>query len=164
MNLPFDSCYAAISELQTSALEKLKQRDRYKESGLATFKIKVLNVNKSPKIFTQECLLSTFGSDFKSIIACILEIQAERFYYKDLNVSQSFILNFRIKLICNGIVIKDEENLSNQGLKNGSQVLVIVLNETPKEIQESESRIRELETIKADTQLLSSDDGYYMQV
>lgn len=79
MNLEFDSCYAAISELQTSALEKLKQRDHYKESGLATFKIKVLNINNSLKIFTQECLLSTFGSDFKLMIASILEIQAERF-------------------------------------------------------------------------------------
>lgn len=49
-------------------------------------------------------------------------------------------------------------------MKNGSLVLVIILTETPNEVAESESKIRELESVKADTCLLSSDDDYYMQV
>lgn len=61
-------------------------------------------------------------------------------------------------------MIKDGENLSSQGLKNGSQVLAIILSETPLELQEAENQIRELEAVKADTQLLTSDDGYYMQL
>lgn len=54
--------------------------------------------------------------------------------------------------------------MSSQGLKNGSLVLAIILSETPSEVANSESKIRELESVKADTSLLSSDDGYYMQV
>lgn len=51
-----------------------------------------------------------------------------------------------------------------QGLKNGQQILAIVLSETPTEAKEAEDRILEVEAIKADTKLLASDDDRYLQV
>lgn len=70
----------------------------------------------------------------------------------------------RFKLICNGRVIHDLESLQHQGVKNGNQILALVLRETPSEVRDAETTIKELENVKADTQLLASDDGYYMQV
>lgn len=42
--------------------------------------------------------------------------------------------------------------------------MAIILNETPNEVRDSESRIRELEAVKADMNLLTADDNYYMQL
>lgn len=78
MNIPFESCFTAISELQTNALEKLKQRDRFKESGLATFKIKIINQKTTPKIITKEVKLSAFGNDLKEIIAGTINVPIDR--------------------------------------------------------------------------------------
>lgn len=56
------------------------------------------------------------------------------------------------------------ETLQCQGVKNGNQILALVLRETPSEVRDAETTVKELENVKADTQLLASDDGYYMQV
>lgn len=69
-----------------------------------------------------------------------------------------------MKLICNGRVIHDSESLQNQGVKNGNQILALVLQESPTEINKSEKLLKDIANVKADTQLLSSDDGFYMQL
>lgn len=68
-----------------------------------------------------------------------------------------------MKLICNGRVIRDNQPLSTQGVKNGSQILALILAETPKEVEQAESTAKELENLKADTSLLAADGGFYMQ-
>lgn len=85
LNLPFDACLAAVRDLQSCALENLKQRDRFKASGLATLKIKVLNASNPPKLLTQECLLSIYGADFKSSLGSALNTPADR-YIKSINL------------------------------------------------------------------------------
>lgn len=147
LNLPFDQCRAALSELQSNALEKLKQRDRFKESGLASFKIKVVIPKASPKIIAKEILLSALGLDLKDQIAGSINVSSER-----------------LKLIANGIVIKDTENLSHQGLKNGQQILAIILTETPQEVKKKEDQIKEVENTKKATNLLVSDNDEYLQL
>lgn len=79
LNLPYQYCNAAISELQTNALEKLKQRDRFKESGLATVKIKVLKESQSCRLLTKEIPLSSSTAEFKNIIAVDIDTPPERF-------------------------------------------------------------------------------------
>ncbi|XP_017786939.1 PREDICTED: NEDD8 ultimate buster 1-like [Nicrophorus vespilloides] len=142
LNMDFDACHAAISELQTNAIEKLKQRDRFKESGVATIKIKILNQNP-PKLISKEILLSTVGMNFKVLISDEVNIPIDR-----------------LKLIANGIVIKETEMLSQQGIKNGSLVLAIVLKESLTEIHENEARVKDIEKTKEDTSLLASDVSY----
>lgn len=63
-------------------------------------------------------------------------------------------------MISAGQVLKNSETLSNQKVKNGQQILAVVLSETPYEIEKNENRIKELETIKTDSQLLALDDQY----
>lgn len=70
---------------------------------------------------------------------------------------------YRVKLISNGIIIKDNDTLANQGFKLSTQVLAVALNESITNLNEDEDRAREIDTTKADTSLLALDDGY-MQV
>lgn len=85
LNIPYESCHAVILELQLNALEKLKQRGRFKESGIATVKIKMLCEGQSPKIITKELSLTSLTGDFKNSIAKDIQVPIERF------VTHSFI-------------------------------------------------------------------------
>ncbi|XP_022906282.2 NEDD8 ultimate buster 1-like [Onthophagus taurus] len=143
LQLPQQSCFAALLELQSNALEKLKQRNRFKESGLATLKIKVLKQSGTPKVIVKEVPLTMIGEEFKKSIIDEIGVPLDQ-----------------CKLISGGIVIKDLDTLGEQGIKNGSQVLAIILVESLSNIKEDENRVREIESTRADTFLLASDDGY----
>lgn len=69
----------------------------------------------------------------------------------------------RLKLICSGKVLKDNLSLESQGVKNGQQIMAIVLVETPDQVVDRENQIKELESTKTDSRLLALDDEY-MQV
>lgn len=59
--------------------------------------------------------------------------------------------------------MKDNETLENQGVKNGQQIMAIVIVESPNEVAEKETQMKELEDTKTDSRLLALDDEY-MQV
>lgn len=63
-------------------------------------------------------------------------------------------------MISAGKIISANDSLSNQGIKNGQQILAIVLIETPNEVEKNENKIKELESVKTDSQLLALDDHY----
>lgn len=79
MKIPLDLCLETLIDLQRNALENLKQKNRFQESGLATIKIKILLPNNSPKIITKELLLSMQTSDLKNIINQEVNFCAERY-------------------------------------------------------------------------------------
>lgn len=80
MKIPFDLCLETLLDLQRNALENLKQKNRFQESGLATIKIKILVPNSPPKIITKELLLSMQTSDLKNIINQEVNFCADRYY------------------------------------------------------------------------------------
>lgn len=53
--------------------------------------------------------------------------------------------------------------LGNQGVKNGHQIMAIVLVESPDQVMDKENEIKDLESTKTDSRLLALDDEY-MQV
>ncbi|XP_044749963.1 NEDD8 ultimate buster 1-like [Coccinella septempunctata] len=143
LKIDLDSCLEVLTELQESSLENLKQNTRYKESGLATLKIKVLHHQSPPKIIRKELLLTLKASDLKSLIM------------QDITVPDN-----GLKLISSGKVLADNESLLNQGVKHGNMILAIVVGDSQNEMKESEDQIKELEGIKSDSRLLASDDKY----
>lgn len=60
-------------------------------------------------------------------------------------------------------MLKDNLSLENQGVKNGQQIMAIVLVESPDQVVDRENQIKELENTKTDSRLLALDDEY-MQV
>lgn len=70
---------------------------------------------------------------------------------------------FSLKLISTGKVLKDYESLEKEGVKNGQQILAILLSESPSQVIEKENQLKDLENAKTDSKLLSMDDEY-MQV
>lgn len=75
-----------------------------------------------------------------------------------------FVFPHRLKLISNGKVIHDDKTLAEQAVKNGNLILALVLAESPTEIESAVATVKEIENVKADTQLLAtSDSDDYMQ-
>lgn len=54
-------------------------------------------------------------------------------------------------------------SLDSQGVKNGHQIMAIVLAESPDQVIDRENEIKDLENTKTDSRLLALDDEY-MQV
>lgn len=68
-----------------------------------------------------------------------------------------------MKFICSGKVLRDNLSLESQGVKNGQKIMAIVLAESPDQVINTETQIKELEDTKTDSKLLALDDEY-MQV
>ncbi|XP_076255328.1 NEDD8 ultimate buster 1-like [Rhynchophorus ferrugineus] len=143
LSLPNDMCFEVVKELQVNSLENLMQRSRFQNSGLATLKIKVVDQGKAPKLLTKEVMLSCRGNDLKQFICQDILVDLDK-----------------LKLISAGKIISANDSLFNQGIKNGQQILAIVLAETPIEVEKNENKIKELESVKTDSQLLALDDHY----
>lgn len=77
MAIPFEICLETLKELQASSLENLQQRNKFKESGLATIKIKLLNLNSPPKIISKELCLSMRTSDLKIVLLQELHLSTD---------------------------------------------------------------------------------------
>ncbi|XP_028146544.1 NEDD8 ultimate buster 1 [Diabrotica virgifera virgifera] len=143
LNIPCDICQEIIKDLQDNALENLKQKNHYKESGLATVKIKILHKNSPPRLIQKELLLSMMTNELKDLVRNEISVSSEG-----------------LKLICSGRVLNDLDSLGSQGVKNGAQMLAIILSETPTQVFQAENQIKELESVKTDSKLLALDNEY----
>lgn len=89
-----EECHAALSELQQNALEKLKQREHFKESGVATIKIKLLSGANS-KLLTKEVSLNLSAHNLKEIISTDVKVSAEKLVLSELvKIIRNLILIF----------------------------------------------------------------------
>ncbi|KAK4886374.1 hypothetical protein RN001_002645 [Aquatica leii] len=147
LGLPYDSCYSTICELQAFALDKLKQRDLYRASGIATLRIKILNQNGPSNSINYETSLKQSGDDLKRGLSERVGVQQES-----------------LKLITNGKVLQEKRSLFEQGVQNGQQILALFLSESLTDIHQEENQYKEIEAVKADTQLLASEDNDYMEL
>lgn len=68
MNIDYSTCLEVLTDLQESSVENLKQNTRYKESGLATLKIKILHQQSPAKIVRKELLLTIKAIELKTLL------------------------------------------------------------------------------------------------
>ncbi|CAH0561061.1 unnamed protein product [Brassicogethes aeneus] len=146
LNIPSGVCKEIIGQLQVVAIENLKQKNEFEKSGKATIKIKILQAQSPARIITKEILLSMRAIDLKDILS------------NDTNISMD-----RLKLISSGKVLIDGESLGSQSVKNGQNLLAIIVSETPNEVLQKEKEIKQIEDVKTDSRLLALDDNY-MQI
>ncbi|XP_066257356.1 NEDD8 ultimate buster 1-like [Euwallacea similis] len=143
LQFPLDICTDIVKELQLNSLENLKRKTQFQESGVATLKIKIVEQGKAPTILVKEVMLTCRSCDLKEIICQEIPISPEK-----------------LKLISCGKVLINTDSLITQGVKNGQQILAIVLAESLEQIQQNENKIKALETVKTDSKLLAMDDNY----
>ncbi|KAJ2941103.1 hypothetical protein O0L34_g10337 [Tuta absoluta] len=145
----------ALHELQIHSLERNKANNEFKETGLATFRIKANAPGKKPCVIKVQKKLDALAKELAAEVA------------KELEVAED-----RIKLIFNGRVLKPAPTLEAQGVKNGSQIMALVMTETPEteRLKKEETMYMEMKSTKDDAMLLSeyvddlADDDEYMKL
>lgn len=151
LGIAADSCLAALLELQQHALERLRERDHFRETGLATIKVRVPDKNPSRRIISVETKLTATVQEMQQAVASQIGVECDR-----------------IKLILSGKVLKLNSELATHGVRNGTQIMAVVLHNNPEELQAIESRHRQMEATLADAKFLASrsndSNDYYLQI
>ncbi|CAG5057851.1 unnamed protein product [Parnassius apollo] len=144
----------ALHELQLHSMDRVKANDEFKETGVATFRVKVITLKEKPKIIKIQKMLNVLGIDLINAVATELGMQGSR-----------------LKLISNGQIVKRNLNLQEQNLKNGNQLMALVLDTTPEEVKREDKMYVEMRTTRDDAALLSEyvhdvndDDDEYIKL
>ncbi|KAL4702199.1 hypothetical protein ACJJTC_002462 [Scirpophaga incertulas] len=138
LSLDTDTVLKALRELQIHSMDRFKANKDFKESGCATVRVKATKTGKKPQIIKVQKKLDVPSSELIQAVAD--EVQAT---------------SNRIKLIYNGTVLKPEETLEKQGVKNGVQIMAVIMTESPEQVEKEDRRYLEMKTTRDDALLLS---------
>ncbi|CAG7828581.1 unnamed protein product [Allacma fusca] len=152
-----DEVAECLYSLQRNALERLAERDLFKETGLSTIRLKLSGFPSSAP---------SPGND-----ATRLQINLSSMNGKDLKVEIARTIDMsenQLKLISHGKVIDENKILELQDIRNGAQVMVLFLPVTQESYKDSEDSLRQLEETKDSANYLAGysygDNMYSLQV
>ncbi|GBP42585.1 NEDD8 ultimate buster 1 [Eumeta japonica] len=132
----------ALVDLQSHSLERVKANEEFKESGVATLRVKATIPGQKPRQFNVQKKLSVPGAEVITAVGT------------EIGAAES-----RVKLIYNGRVMKPSLPLQEQGIKNGVQIMALVMAETPEEIKQEDDMYMEMKSTRDDAMLLSEYAG-----
>ncbi|RVE43543.1 hypothetical protein evm_011801 [Chilo suppressalis] len=143
----------ALRELQLHSIDRSKANAEFKETGCATFRVRATMPGEKPRVMKVQRKLEILGSELIKAVA------------DGIGVTDN-----RVKLIFNGKVINTTQTLHEQGVKNGAQIMALVMAETPEEVKKEDTMYMEMKTTRDDAMLLSEcvddfdDDDEYMKL
>ncbi|KAK7498565.1 hypothetical protein BaRGS_00010225 [Batillaria attramentaria] len=148
-----DDVAKSLEHLRLHALEKLAERKKFQATGIASLKVKLAAGQGSAKrVISIEINLDKTGADLKQMIAEVTKNERTR-----------------LKLICAGRVLNDGDCLRAQNIRNGSQVMVVVLSATEAEVIQHEHNVSAVSRTREAAELLSAragedDDTFDVQI
>ncbi|XP_063537785.1 NEDD8 ultimate buster 1-like [Cydia strobilella] len=138
LSLPDNDVLSALHELQLHSIDRSKANSEFKETGLATLRVKATVPGDKPQVLKIQQTLESVGKGLIESVA------------KELNVSES-----RVKLIYNGKVIQPAPSLEDQGIKNGVQIMALIMAVNPEEAKKEDRMYLEMKSTRDDAMLLS---------
>lgn len=138
LSLPDKDVLSALHELQLHSIERSKANSEFKETGLATLRVKATVPGEKPQVLKIQQTLESVGKGLIESVA------------KALDVSES-----RVKLIYNGKVIQPAPSLEDQGVKNGVQIMALIMAVNPEEAKKEDRMYLEMKSTRDDAMLLS---------
>jgi Ubiquitin-like domain len=104
MAIPLEDVLNILKTLQENANEKLAARSRFQKEGLATVRVKVVGTQQVQDV--------------------VINLKKTGQYLRDM-ILQTMTFSSRLKLICNGIILRDDVTLEDQRVSNSSQILAL---------------------------------------
>ncbi|XP_039295333.1 NEDD8 ultimate buster 1 isoform X2 [Nilaparvata lugens] len=153
LNLDISVCHDILCQFQQNALKHLQERSEYKETGVATIRVKVSGAQNDvcQKTINVSTKLDVPVSDVQKMIADKLGLSAER-----------------LKLIAGGQVMKSDQQLMMYGIQNGCQLMAIILGACAGEkLRAEEVQLRSVQQMRADIGLLANSTNQvdpYLQI
>lgn len=109
--MPEAMCIAAVKELQNSAIDKLRAREKFNSTGLASLKVKIPSaVGSGSDMINLEIRLAETGRDLRNLLAGRTATDPNH-----------------IKIIAKGRVLEDGKSLGEQGIANDQQLIALVV-------------------------------------
>jgi hypothetical protein len=71
---------AALLELQQHALDRLRERDHFRETGLATIRVRVPDKNHSRRVISLETKLSATVLEVQQAVASQVGVDFDRYF------------------------------------------------------------------------------------
>ncbi|CAH2248555.1 jg24157 [Pararge aegeria aegeria] len=153
LNIDEDLVTEGLHELQLHSIEKFKANEEYKETGCATIQVRATLSGEKARVVKITKQLSISGEDLIESVAELLGVAKNR-----------------LKLIYHGKLIKHTQSLQEQGIKNGAQVMALVMAEAPEKVVKEDKIYMEMKSTLDDATLLSEyvddigDDDEYMKL
>ncbi|XP_063831803.1 NEDD8 ultimate buster 1-like [Ostrinia nubilalis] len=154
LSLDVDVVLQALHELQLHSIDRSKANAEFKETGCATFRVKATLPGERPRVLKIQRKLDVLGSELIKTVA------------EEVGVTES-----RVKLIFNGKVIKPVPNLEQQGVKNGAQIMALIMAEAPEVVKKEDTMYMEMKATRDDATLLTEyvddladDDDEYIKL
>lgn len=79
LGIPAASCLAVLRELQQHALIRVRERDHFKETGLATIRVRVPDENHSRRIISLETKLCATVQEVQQAVASQIGVEFDRY-------------------------------------------------------------------------------------
>ncbi|KAI5733791.1 hypothetical protein M8J76_015957 [Diaphorina citri] len=140
LNLDHTKVLPILLDLQQRALTKLKQKETFLATGIANLKIRISG--KTSQVLNEKISLTSPTEELQALVAEKLDVVPSR-----------------IKLISKGSVLNKTGLLADQGVKNGSVLMAVILSEDQNEVQNAADRQKDLQTTFSDIDLLTNGDS-----
>lgn len=141
LQISIKDCLNAIRKLQQNALDKLKSKDEFSKTGIATFRIRTPMQGAANRHFDVKVKTSGKAQELAEIIAGKLGTEP-----------------IRIKLVCAGKVLNHLQTLSEQNVPNGATVMALVMMQSADDAQKESSLFDRVHKIRGDAELLINDN------
>lgn len=138
LSVESETVLTALHELQLHSLERSKANAEFKETGCATFRVRATLPGEKATVFKVQKKLDVLGGELIDCIAAEIGVEGSR-----------------VKLIINGKVIKHSSSLEEQGVKNGAQIMALIVAENLEDLKKEDSIYSEMKATRDDAKLLS---------
>jgi hypothetical protein len=81
LGIAADSCLAVLRELQQHSLDRLRERNHFKETGLATIRVRVSDKSHSRRIISLKTKLSAMVQEVQQTVASQIGVEFDRYLH-----------------------------------------------------------------------------------
>ncbi|ELU11079.1 hypothetical protein CAPTEDRAFT_227081 [Capitella teleta] len=138
---------STLESLRVHALEKLAARNKFNDTGIACIKLRMAGICQEG--IDLEISLDKTGFELREIIR-----------------DRHFSAAQQLKVICKGRVIRDDAKLAAQGVKNGSQCMVLCQTKAVESVKDDDQKKvhKTREAAEVLSNIEDESDDYYVQI
>ncbi|XP_058462169.1 NEDD8 ultimate buster 1-like [Malaya genurostris] len=141
LKISLKDCLSAIRSLQANALDKLRCKDEFLKTGVATIRCRAPTQGTANRHFDVKIKISSHGQELIQLVADKLGVDGSR-----------------IKLVCAGKVLVNHQPLFDQNVTNGAVIMVLIMVQSVEAVQHESNIFDRVHKIRADAELIINDN------
>ncbi|EDS44893.1 conserved hypothetical protein [Culex quinquefasciatus] len=128
-------CLNALRKLQQNALDRLKSKDEFTRTGVATLRVRAPTQGAANRHFDVKCKTADPARELATLVAAQVQVDVGR-----------------IKLVSAGKVLQLDRTLAEQNVRNGATVMALVLMQSAEAAQQESTTFDRVHKIRSDAE------------